>query len=87
MSFLNNSNMETKEMKTTTDAAEKFDAERIINENTAETVKTVLEHMNAEIERLKKDNDLLRDLRNYEMDARLKTEKRLQAVKALLETF
>lgn len=67
--------------------AEVFNAEKIVNENTAEAVKAVLEAMNAEIERLKKDNATLKDWKNYEMEARLKTEKKIQAMRALLETF
>lgn len=66
---------------------EVFNAEKIVNENTAEAVKAVLEAMNAEIERLKKDNATLKDWKNYEMEARLKTEKKIQAMRALLETF
>lgn len=66
---------------------EVFNAEKIVNENTAEAVKAVLETMNAEIERLKKDNAVLKDWKNYEMEARLKMEKKIQAMRALLETF
>lgn len=79
--------MDKEEKKVTTDAAEKFDAEKIVNESTAETVKMVLEAMHEETEKLKKENELLRDLKNYELEARLKLEKKVNAIRTLFDTL